>query len=335
MGAKKVMIKSFQEQKMLSIILITSVFILMIIPLFVGGYTRTLIQRSLLWIPPVFGVYILYSLLRQVHFAQSIFIGIGSYLVAFLAGKYYFTNELLILIPVALVLSIIIASIIGIFLMRRTGFYFAVMGIAMTMVFWSIVCKAREITGGTDGISNIPNPNLLGVQLSNQGLYYVSVVISVLMILLMLRILNSPFSLQLRAIGGDIDKAESIGIPVKRMQRIAFVIAGSYAGISGVLLAFTYNYVGPSNFDWQYGANFIQSAILGGVNYFIGPIVGAFSFVTLDFFLSTWFPSFWEIITGLAIAIIVVTVGEEGITGLVKKFLSKISLEGKYKNDAK
>jgi len=278
-----------------------------------------------LWIPAIFGVYILYSLLRQVHFGQSIFIGIGSYITAFLAGKYDVTNELLILLPVAVVISIVVAYVLGIFITKRTGFYFAVMGIAVTMVFWSLVYKARAITGGSDGISHIKNPSLFTVPLNDLGLYYVCLFVTVGMILLMVRILNSSFSLQLRAIAGDLDKAESIGIPVHSMLRLAFVIAGVYAGVTGVLLAFSYNYVGPGTFDWGYGANFVQAAIIGGVNYFIGPIVGAFGFINLEFFVSTWFADLWEIVIGLTIAIIVVTVGEEGVTGIAKSLLYKIT----------
>lgn len=296
----------------------------MIIPLFISGYQRTLIQKALLWIPPIFGVYMLYSLLRQVHFAQTIFIGLGSYVTAFLSGKYFVTNELLILLPLTLVICIVVAYVLGIFITKRTGFYFAVMGIAVTMMFWSFVYKAREITGGGDGISDIKNPCLFTMQLSSLGLYYVCLVVSVGMILLMLRILNSSFSLQLRAIAGDLDKAESIGIPVKRMQILAFVIAGAYAGFAGVLLAFTYNYVSPSIFDWGYGANFVQSAIIGGVNSFAGPIVGAFGFIYSEFFISTWFADLWEIIIGLTIAILVVTVGEKGVAGIAQTLFSRI-----------
>jgi len=295
-----------------------------VIPFLVGGYQRTLIQKGLLWIPAIFGVYILYSLLRQVHFGQSIFIGIGSYLTAFLAGKYDVTNELMILLPATLVISIVVAYVLGIFITKRTGFYFAVMGIAVTMVFWSLVYKARAVTGGSDGISHIKHPNLFTIPLNDLGLYYVCLFVTVGMILLMLRILNSPFSLQLRAIAGDLDKAESIGIPVNGMLRLAFVIAGAYASITGVLLAFTYNYVSPSIFDWNYGANFVQSAIIGGVNSVAGPIVGAFCFINLEFFISTWFANLWEIVIGLTIAIIVVTVGEEGVTGIAQTLFRKL-----------
>ncbi|MHC1724797.1 MAG: branched-chain amino acid ABC transporter permease [Syntrophobacteraceae bacterium] len=301
-----------------------------VVPFFVSGYERTLIQKALLWIPSVFGVYILYSLLRQVHFGQSIFVGIGSYIVAFSAGKYAVTSELMILLPAALVITIVVAYILGIFITKRTGFYFAVMGIAVTMVFWSLVYKARAITGGSDGISHIKSPTLFSIPLNDLGLYYFCLAVSVGMILLMLRILNSSFSLQLRAIAGDLEKAESIGIPVKRMQRIAFTIAGANAGVTGVLLAFAYNYVSPSAFEWGYGANFVQSAIIGGVNSVAGPIVGAFGFINLEFFISTWFANYWEIIIGLTIAIIVVTVGEEGVTGIAQSFVGKI--RGKLRN---
>ncbi len=309
-----------------------------VIPFLVSGYQRTLIQKSLLWIPAVFGVYILYSLLRQVHFGQSIFIGIGSYVTAFLAGKYYVTNELLILLPAGLIVSIIFAYVLGIFITKRTGFYFAVMGIAVTMVFWSLVYKARNITGGSDGISHIKHPCLATIPLGDLGFYYVCLVVTVVMVLLMQRILNSSFSLQLRAIAGDLDKAESIGIPVKRMQNLAFTIAGANAGVTGVLLAFAYNYVCPSTFDWGYGGNFVQSAIIGGVNSFAGPIVGVFGFINLEFFMSAWFADFWEIIIGLTIAIIVVTVGEEGVTGIAQSLIARIKRgmknpkESTYKN---
>jgi len=323
--------KGYEKLIMMGLLIIA-----IIIPFFVSGYLRILIQRDLVFIPAIFGVYILYSLLREVHFAQSIFIGLGSYITAFLAGKYFITNELLILLPLGLAISILFAIVIGTFIMKRTGFYFAVMGIAVTMVFWSIIYKTREITGGSDGISNIRNPSIFMVQLNDQALYYIVLMISIGMILLMRRIFNSPFSLQLRAIKGDLDKAASIGIPVKKLQRVAFVIAGAYAGVAGILLAFTYNYVSPEVFNWEYGAEFIEAAILGGVNYFIGPIVGASVFIILEFLVSTWFPYLWEIIIGLIVAIIVVTLGDEGITGAVRKLSIKLypkkSIERTYKD---
>ena len=192
------------------------------------------------------------------------------------------------------------------------------------MVFWSLVYKARAITGGSDGISHIKQPSLFTMPLNDLGLYYVCLFVTVGMILLMLRILNSSFSLQLRAIAGDLDKAESIGIPVNSMLRLAFVIAGAYAGVTGVLLAFSYNYVGPATFDWGYGANFVQCAIIGGVNSVAGPIVGSFGFINLEFFISTWFANLWEIVIGLTIAIIVVTVGEEGVTGIAQALFRRI-----------
>ena len=315
-------IPSRRNSTLITTLVLTAVAV--VIPFLISGYQRTLFQKGLLWIPAIFGVYIMYSLLRQVHFGQSIFIGIGSYITAFLAGKYDVTNELLILLPVAVVISIVVAYVLGIFITKRTGFYFAVMGIAVTMVFWSLVYKARAITGGSDGISHIKNPSLFTVPLNDLGLYYVCLFGTVGMILLMVRILNSSFSLQLRAIAGDLDKAESIGIPVHSMLRLAFVIAGVYAGVTGVLLAFSYNYVGPGTFDWGYGANFVQCAIIGGVNSFAGPIVCSFGFINLEFFISTWFANLWEIVIGLTIAIIVVTVGEEGVTGIAQTLYRRI-----------
>ncbi|MGZ6223259.1 MAG: hypothetical protein ACXWMW_11010, partial [Syntrophales bacterium] len=182
--------------KLIATLLLTAIAV--IIPFFISGYERTLIQKFLIWTPATFGVYFLYSLLRQVHFGQSIFIGIGGYIIAFSAGKYAITNELMILLPAALVISIVVAYILGIFITKRTGFYFAVMGIAVTMVFWSLVYKARGITGGSDGISHIENPSLLTIPLNDLALYYFCLLVSAGMILVMLRILNSSFSLQLR-----------------------------------------------------------------------------------------------------------------------------------------
>ena len=123
-------IPSRRNSTLITTLVLTAVAV--VIPFLMSGYQRTLIQKGLLWIPAIFGVYILYSLLRQVHFGQSIFIGIGSYITAFLAGKYDVTNELLILLPAALVISIVVAYVLGIFITKRTGFYFAVMGIAVT-----------------------------------------------------------------------------------------------------------------------------------------------------------------------------------------------------------
>ncbi len=74
-------IPSRRNSTLITTLVLTAVAV--VIPFLISGYQRTLFQKGLLWIPAIFGVYILYSLLRQVHFGQSIFIGIGSYITAF------------------------------------------------------------------------------------------------------------------------------------------------------------------------------------------------------------------------------------------------------------
>ncbi len=288
-----------------------------IIPHFLGYYNLSLLERALSWIPAVLGIYLLFRHLGQLAFGQSAFVGLGSYIVAFLAGKYFVTNQLMYILPLVLVLSAGLAYVVGLGILRRKGIYFAVMSIGVTMVGWSIIMKLWDITNGTDGIAGIDNLHFFSFEFSGLSFYYLVLAIAFIAIIIYYRIINSPFGLSLRTIGENEERAEMIGIPVNKMQRIAYVIAGTSAGATGLLIANLHNIVTPSIFNWTYGGHLVFAAVIGGINYFLGAVAGPILFIFIEANISTMFPNYWELYLGIIIAIIVLVARERGILGLV------------------
>jgi branched-chain amino acid transport system permease protein len=255
------------------------------------------IQQGILFGMAALGLNLLLRHTKLVSFGHAAFFGTGAYTVALLAstrserllGAVNLPNFVPLLLA-AVVVSAIMAAIIGYLSLRHTGLYFSLLTLAFGQLLFAIVNGNNALLGGSDGLGIRPGPEgqitLFGTVLGDlYGLifYYVSAVLLIVGLYLMYRIANSPFGKALDAIGQDRTRAQFIGLPVRRYIWVAFIISGIYAGVGGAMFAVTQQYINPEQtLFFLRSGDILFMAILGGFNTLTGPVVGG---VAIEFLL--------------------------------------------------
>ena len=170
-------------------------------------------------------------------FGHGLFFGLGAYSFA-LAMQRLGTS-----IPAALVLtlllSVVVAGIVGAICVRLKEIYFAFLTLAFQMLLHSLIIAWTPLTGGDQGLTGgVPRPPFLGIRLDQPyHLYLFSAGLLVLCLLLMRHIVQSPFGYTLRLIRDNPARATSLGINVWAIRLAAFIIAGAFASIGGVVMS--------------------------------------------------------------------------------------------------
>jgi branched-chain amino acid transport system permease protein len=135
--------------------------------------------------------------------------------------------------------------------------------------------------------------------------YYYALGLLVVAALVMWRIVRSPFGLCLRAIRENPDKAEYVGVSVRRYRFLAFLIAGVFGAVGGTLITIPTGLADPLLAYWTHSGNLVFMVLLGGFANFLGPLVGAFVFIFLqDQVMSL--TEYWRFVFGAILAAIVI-----------------------------
>ena len=184
-------------------------------------------------------------------------------------------------IPLAFVLAVCfcatVAAVVGAICVRLKEIYFAFLTLAFQMLFHSIIISWTSLTGGDQGLmGGLPRPPFLGLDLVNPtDLYWFAVVVGVGSLLAMRYILQSPFGYTLRMVRDNPDRAKFLGVNVWRVKLLAFVLAGGFAGVGGIIMALLVSGAFPEFTYWTMSGEAVFMVLMGGVNTFIGPVLGA------------------------------------------------------------
>lgn len=228
----------------------------------------------------------------RLSFGHAAFYGIGGYTVGLLAikGSVPFPLNLL----AAPILGALAAFVIGYLCVRLRGFYFAMLTFALGQIVYVIAFKWYDFTGGDNGIQGIPVPSWLATQ---TAFYYFTLVLVVVSLVILWRLVNSPFGHTLQAMRENTERTEFIGINVGRYQLIAFVISGFFCGLAGGLFALLTRSISPGALFWTTSAEVVFMSVLGGMFTFLGPAIGAVLLVFLDYVISSY-TEFWAVFLG-------------------------------------
>jgi branched-chain amino acid transport system permease protein len=214
-------------------------------------------------------------------------------------------------LPLAGVASATAALVFGYFCVRLTKIYFAMLTLAFAQIVWAICFKWNAVTGGEQGFSNVPYPELgwmevlpgLGRMRPGELYFYLTLVIVGLCLYLLRRITNSPFGRILTTIRENPERAEFVGIDVRRFELAAFVIAGTFAGLAGALFGIFNRGVFPDFGYWAKSAEVLIMVILGGMGQFFGPLVGAFALIALNQQITSY-TEYWPLVLGLLLIVL-------------------------------
>lgn len=192
------------------------------------------------------------------------------------------------------------ALVFGWFCVRLSGVYLAMLTLAFAQIVWSVVYQWDAFTGGSNGIIGIwPSAFFTEVR------YYYFVLALVVLSAWALRwLLSSPFGYAMRASRDSVLRAQALGMDVMRIQWLAFVIAGVFAGLAGALFVFAKGSTSPDVLSITRSVDALVMVLLGGVQYVSGPILGAGAFQLLqDYF--TGLTTYWHAFFGLVILMLV------------------------------
>jgi branched-chain amino acid transport system permease protein len=262
-------------------------------------------------------------------FGHAAFFGGASYVTGHLVKNIGMTPELAVL--GGTLFAALLGYVVGSLAIRRQGIYFAMVTLALAQIVYFIALKA-PFTGGEDGLQGIPRGNLLGLidlgRVYTVGgsplalnLYYFVFVMFCLGFWIIYRTINSPFGQVLKAIRENEPRAVSLGYKVERFKLIAFVISAALAGMAGAMKSLVFQLASLTDVSWHTSGEVVLMTLLGGVGTVLGPLVGAFTVVTLQSELSS-VGSWITVIIG-SIFVVCVLLFRRGFVGELGRLLKK------------
>lgn len=253
-------------------------------------------------------------------FGHAAYFGSASYVAAHAAKVWGLTPELAILAGTAA--SMVLGLAIGSLAIRRQGIYFAMVTLAFAQMVFFFSLQA-PFTGGEDGIQAVPRGNLFGfINLhSDFTLYFVVLAITLGGLLLIYRIIHSPFGQVLKAIRENEPRAISLGYHVNRYKLAVFVLSAALAGLAGSTKALVFQLASLTDVHWSMSGEVVLMTLIGGMGTVFGPIVGAAIIVAMQNYLATW--GAWVTIIQGVIFVVSVLLFREGIVGVISKWIKK------------
>jgi branched-chain amino acid transport system permease protein len=258
-------------------------------------------------------------------FGHAAYFGLGAYGAALLVRASGMPMELALI--VAPLVAAIGAFVYGWFAVRLSGVYLAMLTLAFAQITWAVVYQWDSFTGGSNGLTGVWPSEWLS---DKRTYYWLTLVLVAAGILMLRRVLFSPFGYALRAGRDSVLRADAIGIDVKRMQWTAFVIAGAAAGLAGSLYAFSKGSISPESLSVDKSVDGLVMVLLGGIQTLAGPVVGAVTFSWLHDTVARN-TDYWRATLG-AIILLLVLLFPQGIAGFAKQ-LSERLLRGRRRSE--
>jgi branched-chain amino acid transport system permease protein len=258
----------------------------------------------------------------QVSFAHAAFVAIGAYSSALLTMKlgisFWFT------LPLAGVIAMIIAVLIGFPILKLKGVHFFLVTFAFGSVVMLIVTNWWiDVFGGTKGLLNIPCPNPIAIsglpkiEFDSIGpFYYLGLVVTLIVVIFALKLDRSRFGRVLRAIRQQDSLAESLGVNIFRYKMLGWVIACFFAGLAGSLFAHMHKVITPGDFQITLSIYCVIYAIVGGEYKVSGPIIGTVFLSVVGEYLRGY-GSIEPLAYGVALVLVMIFM-PDGILGLVQ-----------------
>jgi branched-chain amino acid transport system permease protein len=260
-----------------------------------------------------------------VSFGHAAYFGIGAYTTGILMKK--LGLSLLLAFPAAGLVAAAFALLFGFFCVRLTRIYFAMLTLAFAQIVWAICFKWNEVTGGEQGMPEIPYPDFtwveraagvlpfLGGYRTSEYFYFLTVVLVGVCFWMLRRVVSSPFGRLLTTIRENPERAEFIGVNVRRYELVAFMIAGAFAGLAGGLFGIFNRGVFPDFAYWTKSSEVLIMTLLGGMGTFYGPMIGALVLIWLNQQIVSY-TEYWPLILG-SILIVLLFVFPGGLAGAI------------------
>lgn len=252
-----------------------------------------------------------------VSFGHGLYFAAGAYTVAFLY-RFLGVREAALGIFGGVLVSAVLAGVVGLFLSRYRAIFFGMLSVAFSMILYAFLLKSYFITGGTDGL-RVPIPSILGFEPPAREIRTVNYFLNLGFVLLGLyvahRLARSPLGYLMRAIRDNDVRVEYMGASVRQTVYAVYVFSGVLGGLGGALVAFNIGHVAPDLAYWTTSGEFVFVAILGGAGSVAAPFVAASVFELVRHYAIKFSPYTWQLSLGVVLLLIIFFY-PEGLWGL-------------------
>jgi branched-chain amino acid transport system permease protein len=261
---------------------------------------------------------------------QAAYLGMGAYMTATLASKYGFGLDwtFWLVIIFGILLGAATAAVFGLFAIRASGVYFLMITLALAQCVWGLAYRWNSLTGGDNGINILARPSF-GIDLSNDvNLFYLVLGFFVASLVAMYVLVRSPFGRSLKGIRERELRMRILGYNTWLHKYIAFVIAGGFGGLAGVLWVHTNGIISPDDVTLTPSVDALLVVVLGGSGTLIGGAIGSTIVILLREYLSTLVP-WWQYVLGgvYVLTILYLPTGIMSIPRRIKQALARTNNE--------
>ena len=255
-------------------------------------------------------------------FGQGIFFGLGSYA----AGLLLLRADLpaAAMLPAVALVGAVTATAVGWLSIRRQGVYFVMLTLAFSQLFYFLAYTFSDLTGGDNGLLNIPRPRIGERVLGDPWAYYAYVAVLFLVLFALLqRVALSTFGRTLLAIRDNEARASAIGFPVRAFKVAAFAISGAVTALAGALHAMLIGVAPLSNIEYHTSETLLIMTIIGGTANLFASVLGAAFYLVAGDLLSAIWPR-WLLLLG-ALLIAIALFMQRGLWGLIERAAAAIT----------
>ncbi|MBM3254043.1 MAG: branched-chain amino acid ABC transporter permease [Candidatus Omnitrophica bacterium] len=313
--------------------LIIAVILLLTLPPFVPMDIRLMMAKFLIFAIFAMGFNLVFGYLGLLSLGHGVYFGAGGYTVALLQYHLHI-DSFWIAMPLAILVPVVLAALLGPIVLRSTGMYFLLLTFAIGELFYSISWQARFMSvigvGGERGVRGIPSViypdlNIPGLALDTTSFYYFILVGFVICYILLYRITNSPFGHALVGIREGEPRMQALGFNTWRYKYIALIISAAFSGVAGAMFAWHNTIIDPSHF--AVGTSFLPMvmSIIGGSKVLFGPVIGAVIVIFVEYFASIHMRLRWPLILG-SIFVVAVMFARAGVGVYLERLWKKVGV---------
>ncbi|MFI4932299.1 MAG: ATP-binding cassette domain-containing protein [Burkholderiales bacterium] len=266
------------------------------------------------------GLNVLVGTTGLVSFGHSAWFGIGGYAAA-LAHQHWFKGQIVLPLLFSIAFTATLALAVGFLILRRRGVYFSLLTLALCALTFAIAFRWTALTGGEGGLGGIERGGIAALDLNDHLTYYVVVaVIGFAMLLVLLRVMRSPFGHVLQAIRENEQRATFQGYDTDRYKLAAFVLSACVTGLAGALQVFLHRLAAAESTTVAFSGELLAMVVIGGMRSFLGPALGALFFLLFRELFSIYTDN-WLLWFGLVFVAFVIfsPTGLVGIWDTVKR----------------
>ena len=300
-----------------------------------GSFVVLLATRAMAFAILAMSVDLLLGFTGLSSMGQAAYFGVGAYLTAVLATKLHFGLgwDFWLVVILGIAIGAALAAFFGLFAIRAGGVYFLMITLALGQCVWGLAYRWNSLTGGDNGINLNGRPNF-GLDLNNEVTFFYLVfgffAVSMAMMYLLVR---SPFGQSLAGIRERELRMQILGYNTWLHKYIAFIIAGGFGGLAGVLWAHTNGHVSPETVVLTTSVDSLLMVVLGGAGTLVGATLGTAIVFGLREYLSTLVP-WWQYVLG-GVYVLTILYLPMGLMGLLSRVAQRVGSQSKDENGKK